>query len=116
VAVALYGLRAACNRGTAGARQAVAADLTRAERRGLGASVQSLSMQIPRAVGPILGGWLIHTGQFVTPFLIAAALQVVYLVLYGRYFAALDRRSEAAAATRPSPTRPVQGTRQDRHE
>ena len=96
VAVALYGLRAGFNQGTAGARQAVAADLTRAERRGLAASIQSLSMQIPRAAGPILGGWLIHAGQFVTPFLIAAALQVVYLVLYGRFFADLDRRAETA--------------------
>ncbi len=98
VAVALYGLRAACNQGTAGARQAVAADLTRAERRGLAASVQALSLQIPRAAGPILGGWLIHAGLFVTPFLIAAALQVVYLFLYGRFFAALDRRAEVIAA------------------
>ncbi len=103
VAVALYGIRAGCNQGTAGARQAVAADLTRAERRGLAASVQSLSLQIPRAAGPILGGWLIHAGQFVTPFLIAAALQVVYLVLYGRFFAALDQRAAAAPATHLPP-------------
>ncbi|MDE3116093.1 MAG: MFS transporter, partial [Pseudomonadota bacterium] len=100
-AVMLYGLRAGFNQGTAGARQAVAADLTRAERRGLAASVQSLSMQIPRAAGPILGGWLIHAGQFVTPFLIAAALQVVYLVFYGRFFAALDRASVAPATSLP---------------
>lgn len=96
VAVLLYGLRAGCNQGTAGARQAVAADLTRAERRGLAASVQSLSLQIPRAAGPILGGWMIHAGLFVTPFLIAAALQVVYLYLYGRFFAGLDRPPAAA--------------------
>ncbi|MGC8535046.1 MAG: MFS transporter [Rhizomicrobium sp.] len=93
VAVALYACRAACNQGTAGARQAVAADLTRAERRGLAASVQSLSLQIPRAAGPILGGMLIHQGAFVLPFLIAAALQGLYLVLYGKYFGALDQRA-----------------------
>ena len=91
VAVALYALRAAFNQGTAGARQAVAAGLTRAERRGLAASVQSLSLQIPRAVGPVLGGWLIHAGQFTTPFLLAGALQAVYLILYQRFFGALDR-------------------------
>ena len=90
LAVALYALRAAFNQGTAGARQAVAAGLTRAERRGMAASVQNLSLQIPRAVGPVLGGWLIHAGQFTTPFLIAAALQAVYLILYQRYFGALD--------------------------
>jgi MFS family permease len=93
VAVALYACRAACNQGTAGARQAVAADLTRAERRGLAASVQSLSLQIPRAAGPILGGMLIHSGAFVLPFLIAAALQGIYLIVYGKYFGALDQRA-----------------------
>jgi len=103
MAVMLYGLRAGCNQGTAGARQAVAADLTRAERRGLAAAVQSLSLQIPRAAGPILGGWLIHAGQFVTPFLIVAALQVVYLFLYARFFAALDHRAKTAAATNLPP-------------
>ena len=90
LAVVLYALRAAFNQGTAGARQAVAAGLTRAERRGLAASVQNLSLQIPRAAGPVLGGWLIHAGQFTTPFLIAAALQALYLYLYRRYFGALD--------------------------
>ena len=97
-AVFLYALRGACNRGTAGPRQSVAADLTRPERRGLGASVQTLSLQIPRAAGPILGGWLIHAGQFTAPFLIAAALQTLYLVLYRYYFGTLNRASEVSQA------------------
>jgi len=91
LAAALYALRGAFNRGTIGARQSIAVELTRVERRGLAASVQSLSMQIPRAAGPVLGGWMIHSGEFVAPFLLAAALQAVYLVLYRRYFGALDR-------------------------
>lgn len=95
LAAAVYALRAAFNQGTAGARQAIAAGLTRAERRGLGASVQNLSMQIPRAVGPVLGGALIHAGYFVAPFLLAAALQALYLVLYWRFFIALDRTAGA---------------------
>jgi MFS family permease len=86
VAAGLYALRSACNRGTAAANQLVAAGLTRAERRGLGASVQSLSSQLPRAVGPVLGGWLIHRGQFVTPFLLTAAGQAIYLLLYRHFF------------------------------
>ena len=90
LAAALYALRAAFNQGTAGARQTVAAGLTRAERRGLAASVQNLSLQIPRAVGPVLGGALIHAGYFITPFLLAAALQALYLVLYWHFFSALD--------------------------
>ncbi|HVC02719.1 MAG TPA: MFS transporter [Steroidobacteraceae bacterium] len=89
-AVSLYALRAAFNHGTLGARQTVAADLTRPERRGLAASVQTLSAQIPRAAGPVLGGWLIHSGRFATPFFIATALQALYLYLYRRFFGALD--------------------------
>jgi MFS family permease len=92
-AAALYALRSACNRGTAGARQVVAAGLTRPERRGLAASVQSLSGQLPRAAGPILGGWLIHRGEFITPFLLTAAMQALYLFLYRRFFRHL--RTEA---------------------
>jgi MFS family permease len=91
VAVALYAVRSAFNRGTVGARQAVTADLTRAERRGTAASIQNLSLQIPRAIGPLLGGWLLHRGDLALPFLIAAGLQAAYLVLYGTFFGSLDR-------------------------
>lgn len=86
LAAALYAARSIFNRGTAGVRQAIAAGLTRPERRGLAASVQNLSMQIPRAAGPVLGGWLIHRGEFILPFLIAACLQGLYIVLYQRFF------------------------------
>jgi MFS family permease len=86
IAAGLYALRSACNRGTAAARQVVAAGLTRAERRGLAASVQSLSAQLPRAAGPVLGGWLIHRGELVAPFLLTAAMQALYLFLYRRFF------------------------------
>ncbi|MDE2626770.1 MAG: MFS transporter [Burkholderiales bacterium] len=97
-AAALYALRAAFNQGTAGARQVVAAGLTRAERRGLAASVQSLSLQIPRAAGPVLGGALIHAGFFITPFLFAAALQALYLVLYRHFFSSLDSADDTERA------------------
>lgn len=89
-AVALYALRAVFNQGTAGARQAIAASLTRPERRGLAASVQSLSLQLPRAVGPVIGGSLIGGGHYVLPFLIGAVLQGLYLILYWRFFGGLD--------------------------
>ncbi|MGH9409779.1 MAG: MFS transporter [Vicinamibacterales bacterium] len=91
-AAGCYSVRAMFNQGTAGARQVVASELTRAERRGLAASVQSLSLQIPRAAGPVLGGWLMQRGQLVAPFLVAAVLQGAYLFLYGRYFSAVDRQ------------------------
>ena len=98
LAAALYALRSVFNRGTAGVRQAVAAGLTRAERRGVAATVQNLSMQIPRAVGPVIGGWLIHRGEFTTPFLIAVALQGVYIVLYQRFFGAIEPAERSAPA------------------
>ena len=91
IAVGLYAVRSAFNRGTVGARQAVTADLTRAERRGMAASIQNLSLQIPRAIGPLLGGWLLHRGDLALPFLIAAGLQAAYVVLYGIFFGSLDR-------------------------
>ena len=87
-AAGLYARRSAFNRGTTGARQLVAAALTRPERRGLAASVQSLSSQLPRAAGPVLGGWLIHRGELIAPFLLTAAMQALYLVLYRQFFGA----------------------------
>ncbi len=99
LAATLYALRGVFNRGTAGVRQAVAASLTRAERRGVAASVQNLSVQIPRAVGPVIGGWLIHRGDFTAPFLLAAALQGLYIVLYRRFFGAIEPAVSRESAT-----------------
>ena len=103
LAATLNAARSIFNRGTAGARQAVAAALTRPERRGFAASVQNLSMQIPRAAGPVLGGWLIERGQFVLPFLIAGALQGLYLVLYQRFFGALDTTNSRTESAHDAP-------------
>ncbi len=96
LAVALYAVRSACNRGTIGARQAVTAELTRAERRGFAASVQSLSLQIPRAIGPLLGGWLMHSGDLTAPILVAAVLQTLYVGLYAYFFLHIDRAGETS--------------------
>lgn len=86
LAMLLYIARGAVNRGTGGVRQALAAGLTRAERRGLASSVQNISLQLPRAIGPVVGGVLFHTGYLELPFLLGAVLQLVYLVLYVRFF------------------------------
>jgi MFS family permease len=85
-AMALYIARGISNRGTGGVRQALAAGLTRAERRGLASSLQNISMQLPRAVGPVIGGALFHAGYLALPFLLGAVLQLAYLVLYVRFF------------------------------
>ncbi|HEX5960286.1 MAG TPA: MFS transporter [Rhodanobacteraceae bacterium] len=85
-AMALYIARGASNRGTGGVRQALAAGLTRVERRGLASSLQNISIQLPRAVGPAIGGALFHAGHLALPFLLGAALQLGYLILYARFF------------------------------
>jgi len=85
-AMGLYIARGISNRGTGGLRQALAAGLTRAERRGLASSLQNISIQLPRAIGPAIGGALFHAGYLTLPFLLGAALQLGYLVLYARFF------------------------------
>lgn len=87
VAAVLYALRAGLNRGTAGVRQALVLGLTR-DRRGLAAAVQTVSIQIPRAVGPMIAALCIEAGWLGVPFFIAAALQASYLVLYVKLFGA----------------------------
>ena len=75
LAALCYVLRAACNRGTAGARQAVGVALVGPARRGLAASLNSASMQIPRSLGPIIGGVLLDADLLALPLLLAAILQ-----------------------------------------
>lgn len=89
-AMALYIARGATNRGTGGVRQALAAGLTRVERRGLASSLQNISIQLPRAVGPVISGALFHAGHLTLPFLLGAALQLGYLTLYARFFSHMD--------------------------
>ena len=86
LAATLYALRAGMNQGTAGVRQALVAGLTRDHRRGLAASLQNVSIQIPRAIGPLISGFLLHAGMLTAPFLIAAAFQAAYLALYAKFF------------------------------
>jgi MFS family permease len=85
IAAALYALRAGFNQGTAGVRQALVVGLTR-RRRGLAVSLQNVSIQIPRAIGPVVAGLMLHAGMLRTPFFVAAALQASYLVLYVMFF------------------------------
>jgi MFS family permease len=98
LAAIFYALRAAFNQGTVGARQAVALNLVRGHRRGLAATVNSLSVQVPRGVAPAIAGALFDSRAFAVPFLIAGVLQGIYLALYPRVFADHD-------PTRHDPTR-----------
>jgi len=82
----VYLLRSAFNRASVGARQAMTVGLVRDERRGLATSLNAVSMQLPRSAGPSLAGYLLDLGFFTTPFVVAAALQAAYVLLYGRTF------------------------------
>ena len=86
LAVGLYAVRAGLNQGTAGVRQALAAGLTDARRRGLASTLNNLSLQIPRAAGPLLAGALLHGGHLELPFFVAVVFQLAYLVVYTRAF------------------------------
>ncbi|HEX5463775.1 MAG TPA: MFS transporter [Burkholderiales bacterium] len=94
VGAVLYILRAACTRGTAGARQALNMSLVSDARRGLAATVSALSMQLPRTVGPIVAGAAFGAGYLTAPFLAAAALQGASIALYRVIF----RKYEAAVS------------------
>jgi predicted MFS family arabinose efflux permease len=89
-AMLLYGSRLVMNRGTAGPRQALALGLVPPARRGLAASVNGFSMQLPRALGPAFTGLLFAAGSFAAPFLLAALLQGAYLALFPRVFGGQD--------------------------
>lgn len=85
IAVVLFALRSGFNQGTAGVRQALVVGLTR-HRKGLAASLQNVSIQIPRAIGPLIAGFMLHAGMLKAPFFAAAVLQAAYLILYTRFF------------------------------
>ncbi|HET8701844.1 MAG TPA: MFS transporter, partial [Nitrococcus sp.] len=99
-AAALYIVRMALNRGTIGARQGLNIGLVGPARRGVAASVSSVSVQVPRAAGPGLAGILFASGTLGVPFYLAAALQAAYLVLYNRSFRAHDPVRPSARSCR----------------
>lgn len=86
VAAALHILRSTLGRATAGARQALTVQLVSPERRGLAVSLGAVSSQVPRALGPLLGGFLFDADLLAAPFFAAALFQGAYLALYRRLF------------------------------
>lgn len=91
LAAAAYMLRLASGGAAVGARQAQIVSLVRDERRGLAASINAASFQLPQSAGPAIAGPLIAAGFFLAPFCLAAALQLVYVVGYDRVFSRYDR-------------------------
>ena len=97
-AIGAYAARTVLNRGTAGQRQALVLGAVRGHRRGLAASVSGVSTQLTRAAGPWLAGLMFGAGWLVAPFLLAAAFQGAYLVLYRAVFGEVDRKLTGRAA------------------
>jgi MFS family permease len=90
LAATCYVLRAMFNRGTTGARSALNISIVRPERRGFAASMGNVSMQVPRAISPMLSGFLFAAGDLGLPFLIGAGFQGAYLALYYWGFRQVD--------------------------
>lgn len=86
---AFYVLRSVLNRGSVGARQAFSLGLVRDRRRGLASSLNAVSWSVPSSLGPALSGWLLLFGALSWPLVLAAALQLGYIILFktmlGRY-------------------------------
>ncbi len=89
-AALVYLLRSVSARSAAGAQQALTIGLVRNERRGLAASLNTVSFQIPRSIGPAIAGYLFQYDWFSLPFFLGAILQSVYLALYNRTFQAYE--------------------------
>lgn len=100
LAGACYVLRAMFNRGTTGARSALSISIVRQHRRGFSASMANVSMQVPRAVSPVLSGFLFAAGDLALPFLIGAAFQGAYLAFYYWSFGQMGAEVSVAPALR----------------
>ena len=98
MAAACYVLRAMFNRGTTGARGALSISIVRPERRGFSASMANVSMQVPRAVSPMLTGLLFAAGDLALPFFIGAVFQGAYLVFYYWSFGGIDAETAERGA------------------
>ena len=90
LAALAWAVRSAFNRGTVGVRQALVVGLTDESRRGLAATVNNVSVMVPRAIGPALSGLMLARGWLVAPFLVAGLFQGAYLLAYRGFFGGIS--------------------------
>jgi len=90
LASAIHVARSALNRGTIGTRQALTVSIVRDQRRGFASAINSISSSFPNALGPLIAGYMLDAGHLTLPFLVAAAMQFLYGVLFGRVFAGVE--------------------------
>lgn len=98
LASGLYVVRSMFNRSSVGARQAFSLGLVGNERRGLAASLSGLSMRLPSALGTAVGGVLFAARSFTLPFLLAAGMQLLFVLLYGRVLGPYQEAAQPGAA------------------
>ena len=96
VAAGIQIARSLFNRATNGVRQALSIGLVRSNRRGFAASLNSVSVSVPRAFGPLVAGLLFDAGWLGLPFILAAGFQAAYLWFYAVSFAAHERASRVS--------------------
>lgn len=101
IAAPLYVARSIVNRSSLGARQAFSVGLVRDKRRGLASSLNAVSWGVAGAIGPAIGGWIIGLGSLVWPFIIAAALQLGYVILFPTVMGQYDTSSSHPAEKNP---------------
>jgi len=97
----LYVVRSVLNRGTVGARQALAVSLVSRRRSGLAASLNGLSMMLPQAGGAFVAGALLGAGWLAAPFFLAAGLQGAYVVAFRWAFRHHDPSRSSSGASVP---------------
>ncbi len=90
LAAVAWAVRSAFNRGTIGVRQALVVGLTDEGRRGLAATVNNVSVMVPRAIGPALSGLMLARGWLIAPFLAAGVFQGAYLLAYRSFFGGIS--------------------------
>jgi MFS family permease len=90
LAALAWAVRSAFNRGTIGVRQALVVGLTDEGRRGLAATVNNVSVMVPRAIGPALSGLMLARGWLIAPFVVAGVFQGAYLLAYRGFFGGIS--------------------------
>ena len=98
LAAVVWIVRFAIERGATGAMEAVVMGLVGAGKRGFAGGLSTASLALPRALGPIAAGHWIAEGNLARPFLIAAALQALYVGFFGISFIPSAKNSEKSRA------------------
>ncbi|HEM56066.1 MAG TPA: MFS transporter [Thermodesulfobium narugense] len=85
LAAFFYILRSFLNRGNIGARQALVTSITRTKAT-LALSINNFSQILSLSIGPLITGIFFAHKDYITPFIVGAAFQTLYLVCFYMFF------------------------------